>query len=94
VSVLTDRIAEVLRATPLDMGPFLGGKGRVPDEWAAHVAERVAAELHLTEEWGFHHPDDPIDEPSGWCEAADYEGMTSRPVSHRRWVSAWSEVQS
>lgn len=39
MSDLTDRIAEVLRENP---GPLFGAD---VDEWAAHSAERIAAEL-------------------------------------------------
>jgi len=55
VTALTDRIAEVLRehcpgtyeACRCECGEPTNGD----DEWAAHVAEQIKAELQLTEEW-------------------------------------------
>jgi hypothetical protein len=86
VSVLSDRIAEVLRehwwfaSRDGEAGcncNWRDGVDMAREQWAAHVAERVEAELQLTEETrsqATYQPDDP------WAT-----------TSQRRWVSAWSE---
>lgn len=95
----TDRITEVLRQH--GDGPFInadctgagcecGWDGGEDGEWAAHVAERVAEALQLTEERGvqFKHAQQVC------VLDADQKYSDYGPNWHslRRWVSAWSEA--
>jgi hypothetical protein len=73
---------------------------------AAHVAERVAAELQLTEEWkNVHESGGGHIHRSHAAARQHFDSFVERPpgvddpgsgrYTHiaRRWVSAWSEVQ-
>lgn len=64
---------------------------------AAHVAERVAAELQLTEEWRVMDEDEQIAWPPSLQAAHNVAAISElhgeTPVIEGRWASAWSEVQ-
>lgn len=87
MSALTDRIAAVLKDATGVRWYF--SNGATPE----HVAERIAAELQLTEETATI----PVNEPTGELDDRFVVPVPKytpfRFVPHRRWVSAWSEVQ-
>jgi hypothetical protein len=97
VSALADQIAEVLKThrwmafdMSWDVCTGCDWRGKNRDDHAAHVAERIA-EL-FTEEHGYQIDGEQRDEPDAWFPAADYN--TSRPVTHRRFVSPWTAEET
>jgi hypothetical protein len=87
MSELTD---EVFSAVRYHWKPKYGNYDEMI-EFARRVAERAEAELQLTEELGYQIDGDRQAEPDAWFPAADL-GSIRRVVTHRRWVTAWSEV--
>lgn len=95
MSALTDRIAEVLTGFHVDPSDSVCGCYELTPEDAAHVAERVEAELGLTEEKHTYPDYETKAVRGGEGGVFRYGGQTSTYKGMKtvhRWVSAWSEV--
>lgn len=86
MSALTDRIAKVMLAA--DVLPATCGQSRPSADRYRRMARAVEAELQLTEEKHTFSHYDRHSVPGG--QMSTYAGQRTQ----RRWVSAWTEVES
>jgi hypothetical protein len=88
VQGLQERIAAILEAhRPYGLDCKCGIAINSDGWWAAHVAPLLVEALGLTEEHGYQIEGDRPDEPDAWFPATEY--LTSRPVTHTRFVIPW-----